>query len=49
MIITLNPKKPFCIIDPDNCDYIISVKYVSAAGEIISPMLIILEVNILHK
>ena len=49
MIITLNSKKFFRMMDSDNRDYITSVKCVSSTDEIILSMLIIGEVNIFHK
>lgn len=49
MIITLNPKRSFRMMNPDNRDYITSVKCVSSADEVIPSMLIISGVNILHK
>ena len=49
MIITLNPKKFFRMMNSNNRDYITSVKCVSSTDEIIPSMLIIGGVNIFHK
>ena len=49
MIITLDSKKPFRMINSNNRDYITFVKCVSSTDEIIPPMLIISGVNIFHK
>ena len=35
LVITMDPNKPFCMIDPDNHDYITSVEYIGFAGETI--------------
>ena len=37
------------MINPENCDYIISVKCIGSASETIQPMLLIFGVNILQK
>ena len=49
LVVTMDPNKPFCMIDPENRDYIASVEYIGCAGETILPMLLISGVNILHK
>lgn len=49
MIVTIDTNKPFCIIDLENHDYIISVQCISFVGETILPILLISRVNILYK
>jgi len=49
MIVTLDPKKPLRMTDPDNRIYITSVECVSSRGWVIRPVLILAGVHILHK
>ena len=49
LVVTMDPNKPFRMIDPENRDYITSVECIGSAGETIPPMLLISGVNILHK
>ena len=49
LIVIIEPNKLFHIIDPNNRDYITSVKCIVSTSETISPMLLISGVNILHK
>ncbi len=49
LIVTMDANKPFCMIDPENRDYITSVKCIGSAGETIPLMLLISGVNILYK
>ena len=49
MVITMDPKKPLRMTDPDNRDYITTVECISSGGEVIPPLIIISGVQILHK
>ena len=49
LVVTMDPNKPLCMIDPDNRNYITSVECIGSLGETIPPMLLISGVNILHK
>ena len=49
MIITLNSKKSFRMINSNNRYYITFVKCVNSVDEMISSMLIISKINIFHK
>ena len=48
-VITTNPNRPLLLSDPDNRDYLISVKCISEGDRDILSMLIIAGVNILEK
>ena len=49
LVVTMDSNKLFCMIDPDNRDYITSVEYIGSADETIPPMLLVSGVNILYK
>lgn len=49
LIVTIDVNKLFQMIDPENRNYIISVKYIDSADEIIPPILLISGVGILYK
>ena len=49
LVVTIDSNKSFHIIDPDNCDYITLVEYISSADETILPMLLVFGVKILYK
>ena len=49
IVITLDPRKPLRMTDPDNRDYITSVECISSAGDVIPPLLILSGIHILHK
>ena len=49
IVITLDPRKPLYMTDPDNHDYITSVECISSAGDVILPLLILSGIHILHK
>ena len=49
MVIALDEKKLLCILNSDNCNYITLIECINATGEMILPLLIIFEGNILHK
>ena len=49
LVVTIDPNKPLCMIDPESRDYITSVECISSAGENTPLMLLISEVNILQK
>lgn len=49
LVVTIDANKFFCMINPENHNYIISIKYINLAGKTIPPMLLISRVNILYK
>ena len=49
LIVTMNVNKSLRMTDSNNRDYIISMKCVSFANDVISSLFILSEVNILHK
>ena len=49
LIITVNLNKLLYMIDPENRDYMTSIKNIDSACETIPPILLIFEVNIFHK
>ena len=49
LVVTIDRTKLFCMIDPDNCDYITSVECIGSSGKTIPPMLQVSGVNILYK
>lgn len=48
-VITLDFSKPLLLTDPDNWEYIISVKSICGGGETIPPILILYGVHIFEK
>ena len=49
LVDTIDPNKPFCIIDPNNHDYITSIECISSVGETILPILLVSKINNLYK
>lgn len=49
LIIIIEPNKLFCMINPNNCDYIILIECIGSADETIPPILLVSGVNILYK
>ena len=49
LVVTMDLNKPLRIIDPDNRDYITSVKCIGSLKKTMPSMLLISRVNILHK
>lgn len=49
LVITINQKKSFQIIDLRNRNYITSIKYINSAGKNIPSMILVFGVNILYK
>lgn len=45
----MDANKSFCIIDLENCDYIISVECIGSVDETIPLMFLISQINILYK
>ena len=45
----MDPNKLLYMIDPDNCDYITSIKYIGFLEDIISSRLLIFKISILYK
>ena len=45
----MDPNKPLCMVDPNNRNYITSVRCIGSVGKIILPMLLVSGVNILYK
>ena len=46
LVVTMDPNKPLCMIDPENRDSITSIECIGSAGETIPPMLLVSRVNI---
>ena len=48
-VISTNAKKPLLFMDPDNRDYVISIKTISSGERNISSIVILADVSILEK
>lgn len=49
LVVTIDLNKSLSIIDPDNHNYITSVKCIDSVGKTIPPMLLVSGTNILYK